>query len=53
MLCYYGDDMEEYRRLCRWEDNIKMDLKTTGFNMMNWIESTQDRSVEFIIKFHL
>ena len=19
--------MEEYRRLCRWEDNIKMDLK--------------------------
>ena len=25
MLCYYGDDMEEYRRLCRWEDNTKMD----------------------------
>ena len=24
MLCYYGDDMEEYMR---WEDNIKMDLK--------------------------
>ena len=21
--------MEEYRRLCRWEDNIKMDLKET------------------------
>ena len=30
MLCYYGDDMEEYRRLCRWEDNIKMDLKETS-----------------------
>ena len=29
MLCYYGDDMEEYRRLCRWEENIKMDLKET------------------------
>ena len=25
--CYYGDDMEEHRRLCRWEDNIKKDLK--------------------------
>ena len=24
MLCYYGDDMEEYRR---WEDNIKMNFK--------------------------
>ena len=22
--------MEEYRRLCRWEDNIKMDLKETS-----------------------
>ena len=22
--------MEEYRRLCRWEDNIKMDLKEIG-----------------------
>ena len=29
MICYYGDDMEEYRRLCRMEDNIKMDLKET------------------------
>ena len=25
--CYYGDDMEEYRRFCSWEDNIKMALK--------------------------
>ena len=22
--------MEEFRRLCRWEDNIKMDLKEIG-----------------------
>ena len=27
MLCYYGEDMEEYRRLCRCEDNIWMDLE--------------------------
>ena len=40
MLCYYGDDMEEYRR---WEDNIKMDLKEIGVNVRNWIDSVQDR----------
>ena len=40
MLCYYGDDMEEYRR---WEDNIKMDLKEIGVNVRSWIYSAQDR----------
>ena len=40
MLCYYGDDMEEYRR---WEDNIKMDLKEIGVNGRSWIDSAQDR----------
>ena len=40
MLCYYGDDMEEYRR---WEDNIKMDLKEIGVTVRSWIDSTQDR----------
>ena len=40
MLCYYGDDMEEYRR---WEDNIKMDLKEIGVDVMNWIVLVQDR----------
>jgi hypothetical protein len=39
MLCYYGDDMEEYRR---WEDNIKMDLKQTDVNVSNWIDSSHD-----------
>ena len=34
--------MEEYRRLCRWEDNIKMDLKEIGVDVMNWVDSTQD-----------
>ena len=32
MLSYYGDDMEEYRR---WEDNIKMDLKKIGVDVMS------------------
>ena len=25
--------MEEYRRLCRWEDSIKMDLKEIGVDV--------------------
>ena len=40
MLCYYGDDMEEYRR---WEDNIKMDLKEIDVNMRNCVDSDPDR----------
>ena len=26
-----------------WEDNIRMDLKETGINTRNWVDSTQDR----------
>ena len=29
--CYYRDYVEEYRRLCIWEKNIKMDLKGIGY----------------------
>jgi hypothetical protein len=32
MLCYYGDDMEEYRR---WEDNINIDIKEIGVDGMS------------------
>ena len=31
------------RRRCRWEDNIRMDLKEIGINMRNWVDSAQDR----------
>ena len=34
--------MEEYRRLCRWEDNIKMDRKEIGIDAMNWMELAHD-----------
>ena len=27
---------------CRWEDNIRMDVKETGINMRNWINLAQD-----------
>jgi hypothetical protein len=27
----------------RWEDNIKMDLRETGINGVNWIQLAQDR----------
>jgi hypothetical protein len=28
---------------CRWEDNIKMDLREIEFRGMDWIHPTQDR----------
>jgi hypothetical protein len=31
------------RPRCRWEDNIKMDLRETGMAGMNWIRLAQDR----------
>ena len=27
----------------RWEDNIRMDLKTVGINKRNWVDSAQVR----------
>jgi hypothetical protein len=31
------------RPTCRWEDNIKMDLRETGINGANWIRLAQNR----------
>ena len=31
------------RSRCRWEDNIRMDLKVIVINTRNWVDSTQDR----------
>jgi hypothetical protein len=28
---------------CRWEDNIKMDLRDIGIDGVNWIRLAQDR----------
>jgi hypothetical protein len=28
---------------CRWEDNIKMDLREIGIDGANWIQVAQDR----------
>ena len=28
----------------RWEDNIRMDLKEIGINMMNGVDSVQDKN---------
>ena len=30
MLCYYEDNIEEYRR---WEDNLKMDFEEIGVDV--------------------
>jgi hypothetical protein len=31
------------RPTCRWEDNIKMDIKDMGWESVNWINLAQDR----------
>jgi hypothetical protein len=31
------------RPRCRWEDNIKMDLREIGVDYGDWVESAQDR----------
>jgi hypothetical protein len=31
------------RPRCRWQDNIKMDLRETGFGDVDWMHLAQDR----------
>jgi hypothetical protein len=31
------------RPICRWDDNIKMDLQEVGCGGMNWIDLAEDR----------
>jgi hypothetical protein len=31
-------------RICRWEDNIKIDLREIGWDGMDWIHLAQDRN---------
>jgi hypothetical protein len=31
------------RPRCKWEDNIKMDLREIGIDVANWIQLVQDR----------
>ena len=31
------------RPRCRWEDNIREDLKEIGINTRNWVDSVLDR----------
>ena len=52
MLCYYGDDMEEYRR---WEDNIMMNLKEIGDEMIynHQIVEIIYHFVTYFFKIHL
>ena len=30
------------RPICRWEDNIRIDIKQLGINTKNWVDSAQD-----------
>ena len=40
----FRDNMIEYMRLCRWEDNIKVVFKEIGVDTVNWVELIQDRN---------
>jgi hypothetical protein len=40
LLLYFSIFFTELRR---WEDNIKMDLKETGCERVEWIHAAQDR----------
>jgi hypothetical protein len=33
------------RSRCRWDDNIKMDLREIGWGGMHWIDLAQDRDL--------
>ena len=48
MLCYYGDDVEEYRR---WENKIKMDLLKNS-SLYGNLELAQDltKAVNVVLK---
>jgi hypothetical protein len=35
--------MGEGRPRCRWEDNIRMDLREVGCGCVDWMELAQDR----------
>ena len=32
-----------------WEDNVRMNLKETGVNTRNWVDSTQDRDYQRVL----
>jgi hypothetical protein len=42
----HGEKRNAYRILVRnprWEDNIKMKLRETGWDILDWIDLAQDR----------
>jgi len=38
-----GPNVKLGRLRCRWEDNIKIDLREIGINGVKWINLAQDR----------
>ena len=41
--CELGFHEEDERPRCIWEDNIKMSVKGTGWENVDWINVAQDR----------
>ena len=40
------------RRRCRWEDNIRTELKEIGINTRNWVDLARDRDYWRASRFH-
>jgi hypothetical protein len=38
---YWWKSQKERRKMCRWVDNIKMDLREIGCSGIDWIDLTQ------------
>jgi hypothetical protein len=34
----------------KWEDNIRMDLRKTGWEIVDWMHQTQDRDCQLLKK---
>jgi hypothetical protein len=39
----HGGKIPPRRFRCRWEDNIRMDVREIGWKDMNWVHLAQDR----------
>jgi uncharacterized protein YebE (UPF0316 family) len=45
---FWSENLERrnlVRRTHRWEDNIKMDLREIGYEVVDWIQLIQDRKM--------
>jgi len=42
-------ERDHWEDTCRWEDNIRMDLRETGWEGVDWIHLGQDRGQWWVL----